>query len=334
MGTWLGILISLALLVWILRAFDLAEVGRALQAANYLYLLPVLVLIVPNFALRALRWGTLFGNTRVPRWGSLFVAMMIGYLANNILPARAGELVRAYVLGQREGIAKSTVLATVVVERVADLVVALSLLAVVLLFYPLPAWLGRVGLVVGAVSLAALAFLALLNLWGLRLVAWMVHLLGFLPKSVLSRIEAVGSGFVAGVSGLHNRRRALQFVGCTALIWLMEALSIYLMVLAFHLPISLGGALFVMLVLGLGTMVPSSPGYVGTYEFFATSALALLGVTGGVALSFALAIHAITFLGSSLLGVGFVLWSGQTLPVMSRAAKAVTSTEEAKQRML
>ncbi len=104
-GRWLGILISLALLVWVLRAFDLAEVVRALQAANYLYLLPVLALIVLNFSLRALRWGTVFGDTRVPRWGSLFVAMIIGYLANNILPAWAGELVRAYVLGQREGVA-------------------------------------------------------------------------------------------------------------------------------------------------------------------------------------------------------------------------------------
>ena len=301
-GRWVGILISLALLVWVLRAFDLAEVVRALQAANYLYLLPVLVLIVLNFSLRALRWGTLFGDAKVPCWSSLFVAMMIGYLANNILPARAGELVRAYVLGQREGAAKSTVLATVVVERVADLMVALLLLAAVLLFYPLPAWLGRVGIVVGAVGLAALAFLALLNLWGLPLVTWIVHLLRFLPKNLLRQIEAVGSGFVAGVSGLRNGRRALRFLGYTVLIWLMEVATTFLIARAFDLPVTVGGSLFVMLVVALGTMVPSSPAYIGTYEFFGANALALLGVTGGKSLSFVLMMHAVTFAGASLIG--------------------------------
>lgn len=312
LGTWLGILISLALLAWVLRAFDLAEVSRALQAANYLYLAPVLVLLVADFALRALRWGTLFGGTRVPCWSSLFVTMMIGYLANNILPARAGELVRAHVLGQREGVAKSMVLATVVVERLADLVVALLLLAIVLLFYPLPAWLGRVGLIVGAISLAASAFLALLNLWGLRLVAWMVHLLGFLPKRLLSQIEAVGSGFVAGVSGLRSGRRALQFLGCTALIWLMEVANTFLIARAFDLPVTVGDSLFVLLVVALGTMVPLSPGYIGTYEFFGTNALALVGVTGGKSLSFVLMMHAVTFVGASLIGalcLGIQRWS-------------------------
>ncbi len=307
----LGIVISLALLAWVLRAFDLAEVGRALQAANYLYLLPVAVLIVLNYTARALRWGTLFGDAKVPCWSSLFVTMMIGYLANNILPARAGELVRAYMLGRREGLAKSTVLATVVMERVADLVVALLLLAVVLLFYPLPAWLGRVGLVVGAVSLTALAILVLLSIWGSRLVARMVRLLHFLPVGFVSRIEAVGDGFVAGVSGLRSWRRVGSFLGCTMLIWFLEVLGVWLIAQAFRLPLSVGGSLFVMLVVGLGTMVPSSPGYVGTYEFFATSALALLGVTGGLALSFALAMHAVTFLGASLLGAACLALTGR-----------------------
>lgn len=139
---------------------------------------------------------------------------------------------------------------------------------------------------------------------------------------------------MAGVSRLRDGRRAALFAGYTMLIWLMEALFIYLMVLAFHLPISIGGALFVTLVVGLGTMVPSSPGYVGTYEFFATSTLALLGVTGGVALSFALATHAVTFLGSSLLGVGCVLWSELLLPVVSRVVKAATSPEVDEQQVL
>ena len=82
-----------------LGSYDLANVGRALQSAYYLYLFPIGVAIAVTFAIRALRWGTLFTDERVHHWGSLFISMMIGNLANNVLPARSGDIVRAYVLG-------------------------------------------------------------------------------------------------------------------------------------------------------------------------------------------------------------------------------------------
>jgi uncharacterized protein (TIRG00374 family) len=312
-GPWLGILVSLALVVWVLHTFDLAQMGRALQTANYLWLLPAPVLLVLNFALRALRWGTLFGSPKAPRPSGLFTAMMIGYLANNILPARAGELVRAHVLGQREGVAASTVLGTVVVERVADLVVALLLLGLVLLFHPMPTWLRRAGTPVAVVSLGALGFLASLNACGTRLVTWSVHVLRFLPANLLNKFEALVNGFIAGVSGLRGRQRASLFLACMVLIWCLETLSVWLIAQTFAIPLSIGGSLFVMLSVALGTAVPSSPGYIGTYEFFVTSALAALGISGGTALSFALVMHAVTFMGSSLLGVACLAWHGQKL---------------------
>jgi hypothetical protein len=303
-------MVSLVMLAWILSAFNLAEVGRALKAANYFYLLPVAVLVFLSFSLRALRWGKLFTNTHVPHWSSLFQGLMIGYLANNVLPAHAGEFVRVFVLSQRKGLAKSTVLATVVVERVADLIVTLVLLAVVLLFFPFPAWLGPAGFIVGAVSLVALVFLTLFNVIGERLMMRLVGLLEFFPKTLLARIEAMGRGFLVGVSGLRHHRRALQFLGYSALIWLTEVAITFLIVQAFHLSVSVGGSLFIMLAIALGTVIPSSPGYIGTYEFFATSALALLGVTGGGALSFALVLHAVTFLGASFLGAVCLVQTG------------------------
>lgn len=302
MGYWLGFLISLVLLVWVVRGFDLREVGRALRSASYIYLLPVAACVVASFVLRALRWQTLFGKERAPRWSSLFVAMMIGYLANNILPARAGEFVRAYVVGRRERVARSTALATVVVERVADLVTALLLLTFVLLFYPLPNWLQKAGIVVGLIALAALVFLILLNVAGMQLVRLLVRLLKFLPAALLTRAEAVGAGFVSGVSGLRDPLSALRFTGYTVLIWTAELLITILIARMFSLPVTVVGMLFVMLVVGLGTMVPSSPGYIGTYEFFAVGALGVLGVEGSAALSFAFMSHAVTLLGASIIG--------------------------------
>jgi len=290
------------LLAWILHASDLNEMARALQTASYLYFLPVSALVFLSYAVRAVRWGTLFRTDKAVPWSSLFVAMMIGYLFNNILPARAGEMIRAYMLAQREGLARSTIFATVIVERVSDLVVALLLLSVVLLFYPLPAWLGRAGLVVAAISVTLIIGLVLVNLLGLRLIRLFLRWFGFLPQSLLNRLESIGSGFVAGVAALRSPWHVLRFLGYTALIWIAEVSITLLIARAFHLPVSFGGSLFVILVVGLGTMVPSAPGYIGTYEFSAISALASLNVSGSGALSFALMMHAVTFILTSIIG--------------------------------
>jgi uncharacterized protein (TIRG00374 family) len=317
-GRWLGILVSLALLAWILRAFDLADVGRALLTANYLYLLPLIALVVINFTLRALRWGTLFREPGAPRWADLFVAMMIGYLGNNILPARAGELIRAYVLGKRSNSSKSKALATVMVERVVDVLVVLFLFPVLLSFYPATGWLVRAGMVVGAVGLAATAFLASLMIWGPRLLTWTLSRLAFLPAGVLARIEAVGYGFVAGVRGFREPRQVVSFLSYTAVIWPMEAVSVWLIAQAFSLPLSIGAALFIIIVIGIGMMVPSSPGYVGTYDFFALSALAVFDISGSSALGFTVIMHVVSFAGSSILGAICLAASGQSLIRMSR----------------
>lgn len=251
--------------------------------------------------------------------------MMIGYLANNILPARAGEFVRAYVIGRREKIARSMALATVVVERVADLVMALLLLTFVLLFYPLPPWLKRAGIVVGLVALIAVFFLVLLNVAGTFVVQWFVRRLKFLPQNLLTRFESMGGGFVSGVSGLRHSWSALQFSGCTLLIWAVELLITISTARMFQLPVSIIEMLFVMLVIGLGTMVPSSPGYIGTYEFFAVNALGVLGVTGTAALSFAFMSHAITLLGASI--VGAICLAFQRIE-FSSALKPIAESEE------
>ncbi len=307
-----GILTSLALLYWILRTFDFREVGHALQNANYFLLSPVLVISTINFSIRSLRWGILFPDTKWINWNKLFASTMIGYLANNALPARAGELIRAYVLGERENISKSMILATIVVERVIDLVVALSLLTIVLFTFSLPDWLIQTGPIVGVVGITGILSLIFLNKWGFNMVSITVSIFSFLPNNVLNRAEAAGNKFVIGIATLRNVRKLGTFLGYTVLIWILEVTATWLISQAFCLPISIWGALFIVLVIGLGTMLPSSPGYVGTYEFFAISALTILGVKGNEALSFAVMRHAVTFIWSSFLGVLCLVVSGRT----------------------
>ncbi len=294
--------ISIAALVWIARSFDLEELWRALQKANYWFLLPVVVLIVLSLIGRSIRWGMLFPTHPSLRLKDLFGAMMVGYLANNILPARAGDLVRAYSLGKREDIAKSTALATVVVERVVDLMISLVLLGAAFLFTPLPDWSRNVGIVLALVSLAALGFLIALNRMGARLLQAVVRLLRFLPENVLKRIEGLGEGFIRGVAPMSDIPRVFKFLAMSSLIWLLEVSITYLTARAFDLPLGFAGSLFVLLIIAIGMAIPSAPGFIGTYEFFGVNALLLLGITGGEALGFLLVLHAVTLLGTSILG--------------------------------
>jgi uncharacterized protein (TIRG00374 family) len=269
-------------------------------------LAPVAALILISLVGRSIRWGTLFPAS--PRLTELFGAMMIGYLANNVLPARAGDLVRVYALGNRESIAKSTVLGTVVVERVIDLMITLILLGVAFLFIPLPEWSVNVGIGLSILSLAALGFLIALNMAGKRLIQGVLRLLRFLPQSTLQRIESLGEGFIRGVDPLRDIPRVLRFLSLSALIWFIEVLITFLTARAFNLPLGFAEALFVLLIIAIGMAIPSAPGFIGTYEFFGISALLLLGIEGGDALGFLLVLHAVTFFGTSLVGAFCLVW--------------------------
>jgi len=132
-----GVLISLVAVSVAMKDVRLAEVLSALRRADYRGFVLVMALTLLGFWLRALRWRWLISTPRPLGLGSLFSATMIGFMANNLLPLRLGEFVRAWVLGRRERISKTTVFATVVVERVVDMITLLAIFGVALLVHPL-----------------------------------------------------------------------------------------------------------------------------------------------------------------------------------------------------
>lgn len=299
---WLGILLSIILLMWVLKDCNFAEIWRTLKEANFLYLIPIAALIVLDFSLRAVRWSVLFENPRALKWKNLFVSMMIGYLANNILPARGGELIRIWILGKRENVPKSTVLATVMVEKVADLLVILLLLAVMLLFFPLPVWLQGVGVVAGGCCTLTILLIYFRRINGLRLLVRILRLLKFLPAHMVKILRNIGKAFVGGVSGIFSGKNSLSFVIYTALIWLCEVLITWLLAQSFHLPLSFLESLFLIVVIGISAIIPSSPGAIGTFEFFGINTLSMLGIKGSAAQAFVFIYHMVNLLSTSFIG--------------------------------
>lgn len=298
----LGLLISIALLIWLGYSFNLKEIVGFIQTANYLYLLPIPLVLFLNFIVRAMRWQLLFLDSTPVKFGKVFRSLMVGYLFNNLLPARAGEFIKIHMLGRLGHISRGTVLGSVIIEKVADLLIMITLLCLILIYYPVPIWAERAGGVVGMVGLTTLASIVAIRFIGEKLTTIVIAKLSFFSITTTQRIKSVSDAFVQGISGLFHRVHLFRFIFYSGVIWALEIWMVYLTAQAFSLTVSFSDALLILIVISIGTMVPSSPGYVGTYEFFGVAALALLNITGPVALAFVISLHALMLLGSSIIG--------------------------------
>ena len=305
----LGFLLTLIFGGLALYKLDLSQVGSALLEANYLFVAPALLVTFCGYLLRAARWRVILLPSKEVSAGRLFPPLIIGFAVNNLLPARIGEFARAYLLGEKERISKSLSFATVFVERVLDgLTLILSLFLVSLLF-TLPGWGRKMGLLSALFFGGALAFLFLL-LYGREQTSRVVKRLAN-PLGLAAKATQVADSFVEGVEALRRRHLVPSLVLLSTLVWSCEMTSYLFLTLAF--PISLSpltrvvAALFVMVVANLGVLIPSSPGYIGTFHFFAMSALAVFGAARETALSYAVVSHAMQYLLVTGLGLLF-LW--------------------------
>lgn len=301
-GSWLGLLVSAGSVIWLVYRYDWGGVDDALRSARWIFFSPVPFVMIAIFGLRAIRWQALFQDEHRPRLSGAFLSLSVGYLFNNLLPARAGELVRIHVIGRREKLPRSTALGTVVVERTLDLFVLLGLLTFVLLTQPLPDWTYHAGRVVAMLAFSALVVFLVLGWLGDRVIDTLTTRMNFLPGFILFRLKTSGRAFVGSVAEVLRVSHLARFAVLSCGIWVLELTVLWFIAKAFDLPLAPLGLLFVMLIIALGTMVPASPGYVGTFEIFGLNALSMIGIAGAGALGFVIALHATLLLGSSLIG--------------------------------
>ena len=305
---WLGIGVSLFFLIWAFhQVSDFGAIVLALRGANYLYLIPALGAYFFGVWLRGVRWHYLLRPLRQVAAGHLFPVVVIGFMANDVLPARLGELVRAYVLGERENLSKSSILGTIAVERAFDGLTMLIFMAVVGAFVPLDERLQRIFQVAAAIFAVALVAFFVIASSRARALGLLTTLLRLLPDRLLTPVSQVAERFMVGLEVMQSGR----LLGATLLLsigaWLAEATMYYLIALGFGLPLGFPAYVLTTAVANLGGMVPSSPGYVGTFEWFALASLSLFGLSADVALSYVLVVHVALLVPVTLLGF-FYLW--------------------------
>ena len=296
------------------RKVDFSLMWEAFTKVNYGFVLLAVPVMFFSHFLRALRWRYLMDPIKRVDLASLFSALLIGYMANILMPAHLGELLRAYVLGKKRGVSASSTFATIVVERIIDVLALLLLMVFAVFVYPFPDWINKAGyaMLIGTVGL--FVFLILLKKYFAFFERFVRLFLKPLPKKLQ---EKLGRGIRSFVLGLVPLRSAWDYPVVAVLsvvIWACYGFIIHLVLYAFdfvsvyHLPWST--SLIVLVVTTIGIVVPSSPGYVGTYHWLCQISLAMFGVPAGPALSFAILTHGVNFLPVLIAGLILAYYEG------------------------
>ncbi len=289
------VLITLAFSYFALSNINFSLAWRALRNSDYWWLAAALIAFSLGNVARALRWRSLFARDRRPGIGVVSNAMMVGYLYNNIMPARAGEAARVVVLTQRSDTAPVEIVGTVLLERLYDVLAILVVFFAAEPWLPHVSWFGAAAL--AAIVLAVLIALAamLLAVFGDRPLRLLLHPLRRLSLFSGERLERTVDELTHGLSGLRHPGVALEAFAWTIAAWLMTALCSYLVLVAFHLHLSFACGVLVAVAVGLGMILPSPPAAVGVFEGAALIALSAYHIPHSAALPYAVVLHLVNF---------------------------------------
>lgn len=310
----LGAAVSLLFLYLVLRDLDWGELWRLFAAGRYGYLVPATAVLVVINIVRAYRWGLLLdGDAPLPLWW-LFRLVNIGYLMNNIFPAKAGEIVRGVLVGRQAAGGVGRGLSTVLMERILDMLTVVVMLVALLPVVEFPGWATKAAVTLGAIAVVGVVGMLILARYGDRGLELLWRVVGRIPVVGSPKVRAGVTNLVSGFEVLLNWRLAPGLLVTSAVIWLGYALFNYIMMAVFglaHLPFS--AAAMVLVATGFGMAIPASPGGLGVFEWAAVQALLVFGVGQSEGAGYALGLHIYTMLAMIVLGLVGLMQEGLSL---------------------
>jgi len=317
---WFGLGISLFFMVITFRKIDFHQLMVAFRSINVYYLGLAVVSTFVSYWFRAVRWRVLLMPLKATRPKNLFSATIIGYMANNLLPARLGEFVRAYALARTESLTTSSVFATLVMDRLCDGFTVLLVLVITLFTVHLSPGMEAVqrnmergGYIIFVVYVFAMFFLYALKKWNRAMIRIITIILKPLPERFAIKTVSLLDAFMGGIRlSLHPAALAAVVLSSMA-IWATAIWPIDLVLRAFDIHLPLSASLFIMIFLVFAVMVPAAPGFIGTYHYACTKGLQAFNVGNEQALSVALVIHAIGFFPVIVLGLWYLRRANLTL---------------------
>jgi uncharacterized protein (TIRG00374 family) len=324
---WAGIAISLVLLVVSLQGLRLGDVWLALQQAEWIWVAPGIAVYFVAVGVRTWRWSYLLRPAKRVSVAKLYPTVVIGYMGNNIYPARIGEIVRAWVLRRNEGVPMAFSLSTVFLERIFDGLVMLGFVLIGLPRVPnlSPELSGVIAVMTAlfAAGIGVFFYLALAPTTAERLANAVIGRLA--PRRFRSSLLLFVARFVQGAQSLRRPTDLLLILLSTVATWLIETLKYWFILHAFGLQAQLAFT-DLMLVNGVANLVaviPSGPGFVGTFDFGGIGALAALGIDRTMGAAYTLTLHAVLWLPVTALGAFFMLREGLRWADLRKAEQSV-----------
>jgi len=288
---WLGLLLSVAFSYLAIRNVDPTEAWDALRSSNLWWLVPAFLAWAVAVSMRAVRWRFLFRPENRPPLSSITSALFVGYFFNSVLPARSGEAARVLALHRSSGNSRAETAATVVVERVFDVVSLVVILFAASPWLPDVSWAGSAAILAAGLGAACVLLLVAVTLWGERPFRLLLRPLALLPFFAEERLAGAAFSLVHGLAAIRRPRLTVIAFFWTTLSWLGLALSTWFVLQAFHLDLPFLAGLLVVIAINLAMVLPSGPSAVGVWEAATLVALSAYGVPQSQALPAALVLH-------------------------------------------
>lgn len=318
-------------LLWLfLKDIDPHEMWRAMIGAHPGYILGAIAFTMLTYVVRAIRWRVLLQPVGPTRFRTAFRTTVIGFAALFLLPARLGEVLRPYLLARQDGLKATSAFATVIVERLLDLVTVLLLFAAAI---PLSGVnVGRevrfAGLVAGTGAIVALVALFILAGHPERLGRWVAMLARWLPASMAGQLAHLARTFAEGLQVMRSPAHLGLAMVWSVPVWVCITIDIWLTTLAFDLTLPVVGSFLVMGYLTVGVSVPT-PGGTGSFHYFYRLAMTtLFGADATIAAAAAIVLHAVSFIPVTILGLIFMWQDGLTLSGLKNMRSAATESGE------
>ena len=305
----LGILISIISIVLVylsVRGINLQDVSIALKKIQFIYVLFFILLVIIMQWLRSYRWGVILQPMEKIDQISLFSVTSVGFLAIASIPARIGELARPYLISKKSSIKMSSAMGTILVERVLDGFSVLTIAVVVLFFIELPSWL-----IISTIFVFSLTVVMLFFILGL---VWHREKALNIVNKIISKfhgkfahkIDELIHHFIDGFQVITDIKILLYLFFLSALVWLVDVLAIYMLLVAFGFNLPAIASFVVMIFLIVGIAIPTAPGYLGTWHLACVRGVMLFGLAEAEALSFAVVYHFLSMVIVLVLGVIFL----------------------------
>lgn len=302
----LGILISIILVYLSFKGINLQDVLNDLKKVQLSYI--VFFLLIGSLVqyLRSYRWGIILQPLEKIGQLSLFSVTSVGFLAIAAIPARIGELARPYLISQKSSVKMSSALGTIIVERVLDSFTILTIAVIVLFFTDLPSWMIKSSIIFFLIALAMFCFMLFMILNRETALKFINKIVDKLPGKLAHKTDTLLHHFIDGFQIVANIRLLLYLIFLSALIWLTNVLSIYILFLSFGFNLPVIASFVLMIILIVGIAIPTAPGFIGNWHFACVLGLSLFGLAKVEALSFAVVYHFLSMIVLLVFGIGFM----------------------------